>query len=145
MLRALGWPGVLNLALHNLGPGGITSRQVRALITAGWELDSHTISHPDLTTLGPAALRHELAGSRRELQRRFGVPADFFCYPSGRFDTRVAAAVKAAGYRGATTTIEGYAGGAQAYELRRVRVNGSDSATTLMTRLAQERQASQGS
>jgi peptidoglycan/xylan/chitin deacetylase (PgdA/CDA1 family) len=135
VLRALGWPGVLNLALRNLGRGGITSRQVRALIAAGWELDSHTFSHADLTTLGPAALRHEVADSRRTLHRRFGVPVDFFCYPAGRFDARVIAAVKAAGYRGAATTIEGYASAAQRYELKRVRVNGSDAATALLARL----------
>jgi peptidoglycan/xylan/chitin deacetylase (PgdA/CDA1 family) len=139
VLRKLGWPGVLNLALRNLGRGGLTSHQVRALIAGGWELDSHTISHADLTTLGPAALRHEIADSRRALQRRFGVPADFFCYPAGRFDARVVAAVRAAGYLGATTTIEGYASAAQAYELDRVRVNGSDTATTLLARLERER------
>ncbi len=33
------------------------------------------------------------------------VPVEFFCYPAGRFDDRVVAAVKSAGYLGATTTI----------------------------------------
>jgi peptidoglycan/xylan/chitin deacetylase (PgdA/CDA1 family) len=140
VLRALGWPGVLNLALGHLGPGGLTSHQIRALIADGWEVDSHTISHSDLTTLGPAALRREVAGSRRELQRRFGVPADFFCYPAGRFDAAVIAAVRAAGYLGATTTVEGYASARQQhFELARIRVNGSDSAAALLSRLALER------
>jgi hypothetical protein len=44
---------------------------VRALIHAGWELDAHSLTHPDLTTLGPAALHHELAGPRAALRRRF--------------------------------------------------------------------------
>ena len=65
VLRAFGWPGVLNLALNHVGPGGLTSHQVRSLINDGWELDSHTISHLDLTTLGPDALRHEVSDSRR--------------------------------------------------------------------------------
>jgi peptidoglycan/xylan/chitin deacetylase (PgdA/CDA1 family) len=140
VLRALRWPGVLNLAMNHLGPGGLTSRQVRSLIADGWELDSHTISHLDLTTLGPDALRHEVSDSRRDLQRRFGVPADFFCYPAGRFDAAVVAAVRAAGYQGAVTTVEGYASSGQAaYELPRVRVNGSDTAATLLARLERER------
>jgi peptidoglycan/xylan/chitin deacetylase (PgdA/CDA1 family) len=141
VLRALGWPGVLNLALGHLGPGGLTTHQLRALIAAGWEIDSHTISHPDLTTLGPAALRHEVADSRRELQRRFGVPADFFCYPAGRLNAAVVAAVRAAGYLAATTTVEGYASGKQGFQLARVRVNGSDTAATLLSRLKLERPA----
>jgi peptidoglycan/xylan/chitin deacetylase (PgdA/CDA1 family) len=145
VLRALGWPGVLNLALNHVGPGGLTSRQVRALIADGWELDSHTMSHLDLTTLGPEALRHEVTDSRRELQRRFGVPADFFCYPSGRFDATVVAAARAAGYRGAVTTVEGYASARHSFELPRVRVNGSDTAAALLARLRLERPLAAGS
>ena len=49
-LRAAGWPGVLNLD-KNIGPGGLTGRQVRSMIAAGWEIDSHTLTHPDLTTV----------------------------------------------------------------------------------------------
>ncbi len=138
VLRALGWPGVLNLKVGNVGRDGISTRQVKALIAAGWELDAHTISHPDLTTLTADALRHEVAGSRRALRRRFGVRVDFFCYPAGRYDARVIAAVEAAGYRGATTTVEGYASAGNPYELKRVRVNGGDTAAALMDKLDQE-------
>ncbi len=141
VLRRLGWPGVLNLKVGNIGPGGLTTRQVKALIAAGWEIDSHTIEHTDLTADGPELLRHELVDSRRELQRRFHVPAAFFCYPSGRFNDQVVAAVRAAGYRGATTTAEGYATRSGAYTLARVRVNGSESANDLMRKLAAERPA----
>jgi hypothetical protein len=51
---------------------------------------------------------------------------DFFCYPSGRFDDRVVAAVKAAGYRGAMTAIDGLARPSDPYRLARVRVDRSD-------------------
>jgi peptidoglycan/xylan/chitin deacetylase (PgdA/CDA1 family) len=141
VLRALGWPGVLNLELHNVGPGGLTAREIRALIAAGWEVDSHTVDHPDLTTVDAQRLRYELAASRKGIQTRFGVPADFFCYPSGRYDTRVIDAVRAAGYLAATTTNEGYARGTDPFTLSRLRVNSSDTATTLLATLARERPA----
>ena len=51
---------------------------------------------------------------------------DFFCYPSGRYDDAAVAAVKAAGYRGATTTRFGLAKRAEPFTLARVRINGSD-------------------
>ena len=89
VLRALGWPGVLNLELKAIGPGGLTEHQIRSLMKAGWEVDSHTLTHPDLTTLDDAALEHELVESRRELRKRFGVKADFFAYPAGKYDERV--------------------------------------------------------
>ena len=139
VLQKMGWPGVLNLELHNLGPGGITVHEVKRLIAAGWEVDSHTITHPDLTTVGDRQLRYELVASRRELRGRFGIPASFFCYPAGRYDARVVTAVKAAGYEAATTTNEGWAAPSDLYTLSRVRVNGNDTAATLVAELASER------
>ena len=47
--------------------------------------------------------------SRVVLRRLFHVPVDFFCYPSGAFDPAVIAAVRRAGYLGATTTLPGLA------------------------------------
>jgi peptidoglycan/xylan/chitin deacetylase (PgdA/CDA1 family) len=137
VLRELGWPGVLFLTTHSIGPGGLTEHQIRSLMRAGWEIDSHTLSHPDLTALDPASLARELADSRRQLQRRFGVDADFFAYPAGRFDARVQAATKAAGYTAATTVEPGIASRRDApFALPRVRVNAADTADTLLARLA---------
>ena len=109
ILRRRGWPAVLNLKVGNLEPGNFTESDVRRLLDAGWELGAHTITHPDLRTLDDAGLEREVAGSRKELRRRFGVPVAFFCYPAGRYDARVIAAVRRAGFLGATSTIEGLA------------------------------------
>jgi peptidoglycan/xylan/chitin deacetylase (PgdA/CDA1 family) len=135
VLRRYGWPGVLNLVLHNLGPKGITSHQVKTLIADGWEVDSHTLNHPDLTAIPPAQLKHELAGSRAEIRRRFGQPVDFLCYPSGRYNDTVEKAVEAAGYRAATTEDEGLGAAGDPYALKRVRVNGTDTGASLLARL----------
>jgi peptidoglycan/xylan/chitin deacetylase (PgdA/CDA1 family) len=136
-LRDLGWPGVLNLEVKNLGlAGGLTRREVRAMARDGWEVDAHTITHPDLTTLDAAGLRREVAGSRSILHARLGLPIDFFCYPAGRFDATAEAAVRDAGYRGATTTQPGAAQpGGDPYALPRVRVNGGDTSVSLLSRL----------
>jgi peptidoglycan/xylan/chitin deacetylase (PgdA/CDA1 family) len=109
-LRARGWPGVLNLEVDRLGaPGGLTRRQVRRMLADGWELDSHTLSHPDLTKVGAKRLRRELVGSREAIARQFGVTTNFLCLPYGHVDAAVKAAVRAAGYLGATTTRRGLA------------------------------------
>jgi len=121
------WPGVLNLEVRNLQPvWGIRPPGVRKLIALGWEIDAHTLTHPDLTTVDDARLKQEIAGSRAAIRREFHVPVDFFCYPSGRYDDRVIAAVQAAGFLGATSTNYGLARPADLYHLDRVRVNGSD-------------------
>ena len=79
------------------------------MLRDGWEIDAHTLTHPDLTTVDAAGLRREVGGSRRWLRRAFGVPVDFFAYPAGRYNPAVEAAVRAAGYMGATTTQPGQA------------------------------------
>jgi len=139
-MRERAWPGVLNLSVKNLrASGGLSERQVRRMIAAGWELDSHTLTHPDLTGLDGEELAREVAGSRRALRSLLGVDVDFICYPSGRYDARVIAAVRRAGYLGATTTIEGLARPDEPYELRRVRVSRSDGVEGLAEKLERAR------
>jgi peptidoglycan/xylan/chitin deacetylase (PgdA/CDA1 family) len=136
ILRARGWPGVLNLEVKLLATD-LRPPEVRAMIAAGWEIDAHTFTHPDLTTLPASRLRQEVAGSREAIRRRFGVPVNFFCYPAGRFDPAAKAAVASAGYLGATTTEPGLASPAGSpFELRRVRVNGSDGVAGMERSLA---------
>ena len=128
LLDSLHWPGVLNL-IAGRGPNvtRMPSAQVRAMIACGWEIDSHTVSHLDLPTLSPTQVSYELTKSRSKLRKLFGVPVNFFCYPSGRFNARVVAAVRAAGYLAATTTQPGFARPGQPFMLSRVRVSGGES------------------
>jgi peptidoglycan/xylan/chitin deacetylase (PgdA/CDA1 family) len=121
-LRRHGWPGVLNLKAEG---SDLYESNVKAMLAAGWELAAHTINHSDLTTLEGAALEEEVAGSRKILQRQYGVPVKNFCYPAGRFDEATIAAVEAAGYVGATTEIPGFATRGHPYELARIEVLGS--------------------
>jgi peptidoglycan/xylan/chitin deacetylase (PgdA/CDA1 family) len=136
VLRARHWPGVLNLEVANLKPvWGIRPPGVRKLIRAGWEIDAHTLTHPDLTAVGAAQLRDEVAGSRAAIRNAFHVRVNFFCYPAGRYNDTVIAAVQAAGYLGATTTSYGLAKPAELYTLARVRINGTDSISAFGSKL----------
>jgi peptidoglycan/xylan/chitin deacetylase (PgdA/CDA1 family) len=136
VLKARRWPGVLNLEVANLKPvWGIRPPGVRKLIAAGWEIDAHTLTHPDLTTVDAARLHEEVAGSRAAIRSRFHVPVNFFCYPAGRYDAAVVAAVQQAGYLGATTTNYGLAKPGALYTLARIRVDGSDGVNGLAAKL----------
>jgi peptidoglycan/xylan/chitin deacetylase (PgdA/CDA1 family) len=123
LLNELGWPGVLNLVVgrHKLR---FNKPFIRAMITAGWEIDSHTVAHNDLPGLSAKELAFEVGDSRKRLQKLYGIPVNFFCYPSGRFDDAGVAAVKKAGYLGATTTVGGLARPGEPFLMRRVRVSG---------------------
>ncbi len=113
--------------------GGLTEPEVKALLSAGWELDTQGISHADLITLDAAQLHYQVATARHILQRRYGVPVNWFCYPSGHYDSTVIDAVKAAGYVGSTTVIPGWASPSQdPYRLPRLRVLGGTSPAALL-------------
>ncbi|HEV7399481.1 MAG TPA: polysaccharide deacetylase family protein [Solirubrobacterales bacterium] len=127
-LRKHGWPGLLNLKAEG---SDLYTSNVKAMIGAGWELAAHTIHHLDLTTLDAAQLKEEVAGSREILRREYGVPVKNFCYPAGQFDATVIAAVKAAGYTGATTEIPGYATRESPFELARFEILGSTGVSGL--------------
>lgn len=72
--------------------------ELRELRDAGWEIGSHTCSHPFLTTLGDDDLRRELSRSRDVCAQEMGEPCHSIAYPYGNVDDRVARAAGAAGY-----------------------------------------------
>ena len=135
ILARHGWAGVLNLVVHNLRSHELGPRRVRTMISRDWEVDSHTLTHPDLTGLGPDALRAQVGGSRRLLRRALHIPVNFFCYPSGRFDAAVISAVRRAGYLLATTTIAGLGRPSEPDTLRRIQIFPGDGAGGLAAKL----------
>ncbi len=145
ILRRVGWVADENMQLSGLPPaqGGLTHREVIGLVKAGWELDTQGFSHADLPALDTAQLRFQIATARRTIQRRFHVRVNWFCYPSGRYDARVIAEVKAAGYLGSTSVIPGWAKPSDdPYRLPRLRVLGGTSPRSLLTLIAGTRTAS---
>jgi peptidoglycan/xylan/chitin deacetylase (PgdA/CDA1 family) len=95
--------------------------QLRELADSGWEIGSHTRTHPHLTELDDASLADELSGSRRECEERSGSECVTIAYPYGDFDDRVVAASGDAGYLAAACLASGASRGRSA-SLRRPRV-----------------------
>jgi peptidoglycan/xylan/chitin deacetylase (PgdA/CDA1 family) len=142
VLRRLGWVADENLQLTGLPPsqGGLSAAQVRGLIEAGWEIDTQGFSHADLIALDSQQLHYEVAVARTVLQRRFQVPVNWFCYPSGHYDATVIAAVRAAGYVGSTTVVPGWAHAADdPFRLHRLRVLGGTTPEQLLAQIAAAR------
>ena len=142
ILRRLGWVADENLQMHGLPPrqGGLTPREVRAMVGAGWEFDTQGWDHSDLTRLDPAQLRFQTAVVRRRLQALYHVPVNWFCYPSGRYNPAVSAAVQAAGYTGSTTVVPGWATRNDTpYALPRLRVLAGTSPGALLAQIAAAR------
>jgi peptidoglycan/xylan/chitin deacetylase (PgdA/CDA1 family) len=110
VIRRLGLHATAHVITERISggdPSFLTWRMLRALERAGVEIGSHTVSHVELTTLSDAAALHELVASRRVLERRLGHPVQWFAYPFGRSDDRIAALTRRAGYVLAVTTRYG--------------------------------------
>lgn len=72
--------------------------ELERLIEAGWEVGSHSRTHPRLPELTDDDLITELTDSRLECEERLGVACRSIAYPYGAVNDRVADAVAAAGY-----------------------------------------------
>ena len=94
---------------HDGGKPLMTRAHVGLWLEAGMEIASHSRTHPRLPEIDNDAAAREIADSRAELRREFGVAVDDFAYPFGAFDARTVDLVRAAGYRSAVTTRPGIA------------------------------------
>jgi peptidoglycan/xylan/chitin deacetylase (PgdA/CDA1 family) len=75
-------------------PGYMTVPQIAAFQTAGHEIGSHTVSHPDLTTLTTVDLISELSGSKAFLETNGFGPITDFASPYGAYNPTVISAIK---------------------------------------------------
>jgi peptidoglycan/xylan/chitin deacetylase (PgdA/CDA1 family) len=62
--------------------------QLRTMQEAGWSVQSHTLSHPFLSSLDRAALWRELADSRRAIEDAMGAPVVTLALPNGDWPAR---------------------------------------------------------
>lgn len=79
--------------------GYMTWDDLRQLLAAGHEVQSHGVSHVQLTRCSDDELRSELANSKAEIEQRLGVGVDAISIPNGRWNDRVLQACAEAGYR----------------------------------------------
>jgi len=98
--RLMAWPGLD--AWEGLGHGtalrSMSWDQLRDVRELGWEVGSHTCSHPRLTSLDDESLARELRRSRQICSEQLG-DCHSLAYPYGDWDARVATSAREAGYR----------------------------------------------
>jgi peptidoglycan/xylan/chitin deacetylase (PgdA/CDA1 family) len=142
VLKQLGWVADENMQLTGLPPsqGGLTNQQITTLVADGWELDTQGISHAQLTSLDASELYDQVSVARHEIQQRFHVPVNWFCYPSGDYNATVIDAVKSAGFVGSTTVVPGWASpSTDPFTLPRLRVLGGTNPQQLLSEIDQIR------
>jgi peptidoglycan/xylan/chitin deacetylase (PgdA/CDA1 family) len=105
----------------------MTPAQIVEADRSGIEIGAHTVDHADLARQSADGLRYQLTASKTFLEQLLGHPVLSLCYPSGRFNSTVAAAAENAGYLDATTTRWGSVRTlASRYVWDRLRINGGE-------------------
>lgn len=151
LLKALGWPATIFLVTDLIGKDDQWSRRsdpsaqtyplmdvphIIDMQNSGFAFQSHSRTHVSLPSLDDVRLREEVADSRSNLIALLGRPVEFFAYPYGHLDARVAAAVATAGYRAAFSTQPGFnRRDVEPLRIRRLDVFGDDSATMLLRKV----------
>jgi peptidoglycan/xylan/chitin deacetylase (PgdA/CDA1 family) len=72
--------------------------EMREMLLMGFEIGSHTRTHPDLSRITLDEAHDEIVGSKSELEDLLGNPVRSFCYPFGSYREETTSIVRSAGY-----------------------------------------------
>ena len=120
----------------------LTWRDVRELRGEGIQFGSHTVSHPDMRSLGPEQIEYELGYSKEVIEQKLGEPINSFAYPfafpeeDADFTRFLLDALENQGFQNGVTTILGRASRRSSpYFLPRLPVNSWDDDAFLQAKL----------
>ncbi|AET66608.1 putative xylanase/chitin deacetylase [Desulfosporosinus orientis DSM 765] len=91
------------------GDGFLSWSQLKELSAHGWEIEGHTVNHPNLSQLDVTSVFNELSQSKELLERGLGIPVNYLAYPYGILSPDIVKAAKDAEYLMAFTTDRGWA------------------------------------
>jgi peptidoglycan/xylan/chitin deacetylase (PgdA/CDA1 family) len=98
VLQKYGFTGVTYIIVQQLEIGGFQHlEQLKEMLSAGWEVGSHTYSHSDLRQAG-VNLKEEINNSKQTLETLLEVPVKTFSFPYGTTTSYVTQLVREAGY-----------------------------------------------
>lgn len=87
----------------------LSDNEINQWINSGMEIGSHSQHHTDLNNCSLEIAKKEVVQSKIDLEKKFKVPIQHFCYPFGSFNYQIINLIKKAGYITATTTKRGRA------------------------------------
>jgi peptidoglycan/xylan/chitin deacetylase (PgdA/CDA1 family) len=101
IMHEMGFVGTTYIVANRLASNlYVNAEQLQELANDGWEIGSHSMSHPDLT-LDYSIVRFEVLQSRLTLEDATGEPINTFAYPYGKTDEFITDKVSEYGYQAA--------------------------------------------
>lgn len=113
-------------------PNYLTWEQAAEMKKAGMEIESHSLTHPDLSKMERTDQFNEANITADLMKQHLGARAKFFCYPLGRYNQTTIEVVQETGHLAALTTADGTLHfNGDSYRLTRVRVRNTTTAASL--------------
>lgn len=81
----------------------LSNSDIKKLIKDGWEVGSHTLTHPDMYKLNQFNLEKEVVQSKKMIENDLGIEIKYLAYPKGRYTNKVVNMAKKAKYKMALT------------------------------------------
>ncbi|MFA5350619.1 MAG: polysaccharide deacetylase family protein [Candidatus Omnitrophota bacterium] len=139
ILKGFGFPATIFIITDFMDKGSVGGKtflswdEVIAMSKDKISFGSHTKTHFYLGAVkNEEAAFEEISGSKKAIEQKIGMPADYLSYPSGGFNEKIKELVADVGYKGACSTNRGFADfNSDVYELKRVKVTNSDMAKPL--------------
>lgn len=133
---------IQNTSVRLEGVDYLTWREVRELHEEGIRFGSHTVTHPDLRSLGPEQIEYELGYSKEVIEQKLGTPVHSFAYPfafpeeNTNFTRFLVDELENQGFQNGVTTILGRASKRNnRFVLPRLPVNSWDDQNFLRAKL----------
>jgi peptidoglycan/xylan/chitin deacetylase (PgdA/CDA1 family) len=150
VMRQCGFRAIIYLATDRIkdeslrieGVDYLTWRDIRELHAEGVRFGSHTVTHPDLRSLGPEQIEYELGYSKEIIEDKLGAAVDSFAYPFAfpeqdkNFTHYLEDVLNNLGFENGVCTILGRASSAKnRFFLPRIPVNSWDDEQFLQAKL----------
>jgi peptidoglycan/xylan/chitin deacetylase (PgdA/CDA1 family) len=132
-------PGAINGAKCRFKRGGYMKSeefmnwsQIRDISDEGFEIGSHSMTHPDFRELSAGEAYEEMISSKKEIEDRIGIEVRHFCFPYGKFRSDQVRLLIRAGYESFATTRPGMGfesmeiDGKNIYLVKRIEVTDKD-------------------
>jgi peptidoglycan/xylan/chitin deacetylase (PgdA/CDA1 family) len=139
ILKNYGYPAIVFVVSSAVGTEGFLNwDQIREMYSKNILIGSHTRHHvylPDIQAKDETW--DEISNSKRDIQTALGAEVKYFSYPSGGYTEEIKEMVVNSKYKGACATNRGFDRfNTGVYELKRIRINNSDSAVVMWAKLS---------
>lgn len=132
IMKKYGFTGVLYVVVEYINTANyLTVDQIKEMAAAGWEVGSHTETHPNL--MNSSSVRYEIVQSKIDLEKMLGVPILTFAYPFGDVGNTAVSYIHFANYIAAmgATGFTADQGPGNLFVLQRCEIKGWDDARSI--------------